>query len=105
MTSFSQHVGGNEAVPSLYMGKLALEKSAWGDDDKERAKTTILDAIKQDPIIESSSNISVTFGDAEKKELHVIGKVMGPGSKSRLREILEQNTPSDVEIHDETVSN
>ncbi|TVQ21726.1 MAG: hypothetical protein EA383_16675 [Spirochaetaceae bacterium] len=85
------------------MGKLSVQKKAWGDDDKEQAITTILDAIKQDPIIESSSNISVTFDDAEKKELHVIGKVTGPGSKSRLREILEQNTPSDVEIHDETV--
>ncbi len=103
MTHFGQNAGGGDAMPSLFMGKRILEGDVWGSEDKERIKTTILDAVKQDPIIAGKPNITVTFGDAEKKELHVIGKLEDQRSRSRLREILEQNTPSNVEVHDGTI--
>jgi hypothetical protein len=60
-----------------------------------------MDAIAQDAIIQTKTNISVTFGDVKKKELHVLGKVENDREKERVIKIAQEYTPDDVEIHDE----
>jgi hypothetical protein len=83
------------------MGQLVVAQNLWRNEDKEKAKKLIMDAIAQDAIIENKTNISVDFGDADKKELHLIGKVENDRSKERVRKIAQEYTPNDVEIHDE----
>ncbi|TVR61640.1 MAG: hypothetical protein EA426_03100 [Spirochaetaceae bacterium] len=87
----------------MYMGQLVVARNVWGDEDKKNVEKTILEAIKQDPLVVDKTNVSVTFGDSRKKELHLIGKLGDEKQRERVREIAGKNTPTDVEIHDEIV--
>lgn len=102
MTGFTgQNAGQPTGATGFPMGQLAVANNLWNNKDKERAQTKIMEAISQDAIIGEKTNVSVTFGDAEKKELHILGKVHSDRSKERIFEIAQENTPTDVEIHDE----
>ncbi len=95
--------GSQVGSPEVYMGQLVVARNVWGDEDKKKVEKTIMETIEQDPLVVDKTNVSVTFGDSKKKELHLIGKLGDRKARDRVREIAEKNTPTDVEIHDEIV--
>lgn len=99
--SYGSPAGQPGGPAGIYMGQLVVAQNLWRNQERDQAKKLIMDAIVQDAIIEDKTNISVTFGDADKKELHLLGKVSNERSKERAIKIAQEYTPNDVEIHDE----
>ncbi len=89
--------------PGNVYGLLAVQQNVWNEKDKTATEKTIMDALIQDPIIEKKTNISVSFGDTDKKELHLIGKVGTKEERKRAVQIARDRTPTDVQIFDELV--
>jgi hypothetical protein len=65
----------------------------------------IQEAIIQDPIIEDSDNVSVSFDDKGlgKGEIHLIGKVGSEKQKQRAQELAEINSKDRVTVVNEIV--
>ncbi len=84
---------------------LALIKE-WTNGEKKELEKKIMNAFAQDGIIQDPSNMSVTFKNAKKKEVHLIGKVRDATWRDRAIEIVKNNAGDDIKIIDElTIKN